>query len=141
MTDDLSEKLSGILSDPEAMKEIASLASQLGVDAPGVLNDRPQAPDHAEGARSDPKGSLDLQGLLRSLNTDSASPKPVAEAAALTSLLPLLGSLRQEDDTTRLLDAMRPFLSEERQTKLDRAKRLIKVLKLMPMLRELPLFE
>ena len=34
--DDLSEKLSGILNDPEAMRDIAALASQLGVDASGV---------------------------------------------------------------------------------------------------------
>ena len=29
--DDLSEKLSGILNDPEAMRDIAALASQLGI--------------------------------------------------------------------------------------------------------------
>ena len=56
-------------------------------------------------------------------------------------LMPMLGSLKQEDDTTRLLDAMRPFLSEERRQKLDRAKRLIKVMKLMPLLKDLPLFD
>ena len=115
MTDDLSSKLSGILSDPEAMREVAALASQLGMDAPGV---------HKE-----------------------ESPQPTAPqdsdqtAAMLTGLMPLLGSLKQEDETTRLLEAMRPFLSEERQIKLDKAKRLIRVMKLMPMLKDLPLFD
>ncbi len=107
--DDLSEKLSGILSDPDAMRDIAALASQLGVDAPGL---------HKE------------------------EPKPADDTAAqLMSLVPMLGSLKQEDETTRLLDAIRPFLSEERQQKLDKAKRLMKVMKLMPLLKDLPLFD
>lgn len=114
--DDLSQKLSGILSDPEAMRDIAALASQLGVDAPGI---------HKEEAQTVP-----------------AAPKPDDDMAArLMGIMPLLGSLKQDDDTTRLLEAMRPFLSEERQQKLDKAKRLIKVMKLMPMLRDLPLFD
>lgn len=108
--DDLSEKISGILSDPEAMRDIAALASQLGVDAPGV---------HKE-----------------------PEPSPADDTAAMLSgLMPMLGSLKQEDETTRLLEAMRPFLSEERQRKLDKAKRLIKVMKLMPLLKDLPLFD
>ena len=108
--DDLSEKLSGILSDPDAMRDIAALASQLGVDASGL---------HKE-----------------------PEPKPADDTAAmLTGLMPVLGSMKQDDDTTRLLDAMRPFLSEERQQKLDKAKRLIKVMKLMPLIKDLPLFD
>lgn len=110
--DDLSEKLSGILNDPEAMRDIAALASQLGVDASGV---------HKEDVRPD--------------------PPPDDTAAQMMKLMPMLGTLRQEDDTTRLLDAMRPFLSEERQQKIDRAKRLIKVMKLMPLIKDLPLFD
>lgn len=112
--DDLSEKLSGILSDPEAMRDIAALASQLGVDASGV--------------HSKPEPQPELE--------------PLGDTAALIgSLAPMLGSLKQEDEVTRLLEAMRPFLSEERQLKLDRAKRLIRVMKLMPLIKDLPLFD
>lgn len=111
--DDLNAKLSGILNDPAAMKEIAALASQLGVDTPGVH----KAPD--------------------------PPPAPPAESSALSmmsGLMPLIGSLRSDDDTTRLLDAIRPFLSEERRQKLDKAKKLIQIMRLMPLLRELDLF-
>lgn len=115
MTDDLSQKLSGILSDPEAMRDIAALAKGLGVDAPGLHNEAPP---------------------------QTVPPKPADDTMTqLLSLAPMLGSLKQEDDTTRLLDAMRPFLSEERRQKLDKAKRLIKVMKLMPLLKDLPLFD
>ena len=113
--DDLNAKLSGILSDPEAMKEIAALASSLGVDAPGVH----KAPDPPPPAPADSAAALSM----------------------MSSLVPLLGSLRADDDTTRLLDAIRPFLSEERRQKLDKAKKLIRLMRLMPMLRELNLPE
>ena len=111
--DDLSAKLSSILSDPQAMQEISALASQLGVDAPGVHKE-PEPPS-----------------------------KPADDTAAqLMGLMPLLSSFKQEDDdTVRLLEAMRPFLSEERRQKLDRAKRLIKIMKLMPLIKDLPLFD
>lgn len=113
--DDLNSKLSSILSDPEAMREISALASSLGADTPGVHND-PQPPAHA--AR------------------DSASA-----LSMMSGLMPLLGSLRADDDTTRLLEAIRPFLSDERRSKLDKAKKLLVMMRLMPMLRELDIFD
>lgn len=109
---DLSDKLSSILSDPAAMQEIAALASQLGMEAPGVHKEPPPAPD--SGADT---------------------------AALLSGLMPVLSSMKADDDTTRLLEAMRPFLSEERRAKLDRAKRLIRLMKLMPMIKDLPLLD
>ena len=124
--DDLSEKLSGILSDPEAMRDIAALASQLGVDAPGL---------HTQESRSPPKPQPEPSSLLGNLSGSDDTMKQ------LMALAPMLGSLKQDDDTTRLLDAIRPFLSQERQVKLDKAKRLIKVMKLMPLLKDLPLFD
>ena len=107
--DDLSAKLGGILSDPEAMKEIARLASSLGVESPGVHTETPSAD----------KGTM----------------------AMMSGLMPLLGSLKEEDDTTRLLDAIRPFLSDERREKLDKAKKLMRLMRLLPMLRGFDLFD
>lgn len=104
--DDLSAKLSGILNDPAAMREIAALASSLGADTAG--------------AQPAPAPPADSGGL-----------------GAMSALMPLLGSFKAEDDTTRLLDAIRPFLSEERRQKLDKAKKLIRIMRLLPMLREL----
>lgn len=115
--DDLNAKLSSILSDPEAMKEIASLASSLGVDTSGVHNRAPQP---------QPKPPV---------------PDNAAALSMMGSLMPLIGSMNAEDDTTRLLDAIRPFLSAERREKLDRAKKLIRLMRLMPMLRELNILD
>ena len=115
--DDLNAKLSSILSDPEAMKEIAALASSLGADAPGVHKEPP--PVSVPAPQDDSAAALSM----------------------MSGLMPLLGKMRQDDDTTRLLEAIRPFLSEERREKLDKAKKLIAVMRLMPMLRELNILD
>ena len=45
-------------------------------------------------------------------------------------------SFKSDDDTTRLLNALKPFLSEDKRQKLDRAEKLIKLVRMIPMLRE-----
>ena len=49
---------------------------------------------------------------------------------------PLLSAANQEDDATRLLSALRPLLGEARRKKLDEASRILKLLHLLPLLRE-----
>ena len=115
--EDINSKLSSILSDPEAMKEISALASQLGINSPGLHNEPPKPSPQ-------PKTRADFSPL-----------------SALGGLMPMLGSLKADDDTTRLLEAIRPFLGEERRKKLDKAKKLIQVMRLLPMLRELDIFD
>ena len=50
-------------------------------------------------------------------------------------LAPLLSSLNQEDDSTRFLHALRPMLSNERQTKLDQASKILQLMRMLPLLR------
>lgn len=115
MAEDLSAKISQILSDPESMKEISQLASMLGEDQPSVHKEEKKSPD--------------ISSLLGAENMGT-----------LLKIAPMLGSLSREDDTTRLLKAIRPFLSEERRHKLDEAEKMLKMMKLLPMLKDFSLF-
>lgn len=114
MNEDLSAKINQILSDPESMKEISQLASMLGEDTPGVHKEEPKSPD--------------LSSLLGA-----------QQMGTLMKLAPVLGSLSREDDATRLLKAIRPFLSEERRHKLDEAEKMLKMMKLLPLLKDFSL--
>ena len=69
-------------------------------------------------------------------------PKPGGDdtIGTIAKFAPLLSSLNNSDDTTRLLDSLRPFLSHERQEKLDKAEKMLKLFRLMPLLRENGLF-
>ena len=52
-------------------------------------------------------------------------------------LVPVLSNIKQDDDTTRLLHALRPFLSEERQQKLDEATKMLQLVKILPVIKQL----
>lgn len=101
--DDFEEKLNQILSSPQTMEQILSLASSLSGDG------------------ADPPDAQPPSG-------EESSPLPLPDAALLGKLMPLLSVWQQgEDDKTRLLEAMKPFLRQERVHKLDQAIRIARL--------------
>ena len=104
--EDLSEKLAGLLSSPEGMQKIQSAMAALG----GVL---PQ---------------------------EEAPPPPPAESsgdmALLGKILPLLSNPNQENEDTRLLSALRPYLHGQRAERLEESMRLMQLMRLLPLLTE-----
>lgn len=104
--EDLSEKLAGLLSSPEGMQKIQSAMAALG----GAL---PQ---------------------------EETPPPPPAESgpdmAMLGKILPLLSNLNQENEDTRLLSALRPYLHGQRAQRLEESMRLMQLMRLLPLLTE-----
>ena len=113
--ENIQDKIAGIMADPEALKQVQDLGKMLGLGS-----DEPSSP------APEVKPNIDLSGEA---------------LGAVTKLMPLLSMANQEDDTSRLLAALRPFLSEEKCRKLDSAKRMLKIMKLLPALKEGGLFE
>ena len=115
--DDSSQALSGqlgaILNDPQSMERIRSLAASLG------LGDSPPAP-----APPAPAPAVPLQGMDPNL------------LQTVSRLMPLFSRLKQEDDSTRLLHALRPLLSPARQKKIDEAVRILQLMRLLPQLKQ-----
>ncbi|MCD8051364.1 MAG: hypothetical protein LUE89_06760 [Clostridiales bacterium] len=110
--DDFEEKLNSILSSPEAMGQIMSLASSIAGKpegegaAPTEAAAQPDSSPAAEGENPlnllqnlDPAMVQRIMGLYREYN-------------------------RGGDEKTALLQAMRPFLRAERQERLDKAVRI-----------------
>lgn len=91
---------------------------------------------------SDPEAMRQVQSLGEQLGLTNAKPpppKPAAEngmASALTSLAPLMQGMTADDDLSRLLDALRPFLSSERLERLNQAKRLMRLVQMIPLIKE-----
>ena len=113
---DLESTLSGILSDPEAMEKIQELGKSLG------LGNAPK-----ESAPSSPFPSL--SSLIQSNKTDSPDL-----AGKISTFLPILSKMNTEDETTTLLRALRPFLSKERQKRLDDAGKMLKIMHILPLI-------
>ena len=95
--------------------------------------------------------------MLSLPNNDTSSPVESTSSSALPMdtkdsmsgdmlsligrLAPLMKDINKEDDTTRLLLALRPFLSDERKKKLDQTGKIMKMLKLLPLLKDLSVFD
>ena len=117
---DIQDKINEILSNPEALRQVQSLGEQLGHS--GNAPEKPQPPEK--------KNELSLPTDF--MNDDIAK--------SLIKILPAVKSIGCEDDTTRLLNALRPFLSCEKQEKLDKAEKMLKLFKILPLLKDINIF-
>lgn len=110
--DDFEEKLNSILASPEAMGQIMALADSISGKASSSAGEAAQAPE--EISHSNPGNPLSLLSEL--------DPKLLQKASSL------LGEYtRGGDEKTALLNAMRPFLSEERKPRLDKAMQIARI--------------
>ena len=106
--DDISEKLSALLSDPEGMNRIKSMAESL-------LGSREEAPT-------------------------KKSDEPDIDVGALTGILKKMKGGGVNDPRINLLQALRPNLSAERRERVDGAIKILRLIELAPMLKDMGLF-
>ena len=106
--DDLAEKINSVLSDPESMKQLSEIAGMLGFspDAPP-----PQAvPEPQDSGMPDIGMLMSLAGKLKDAGTD--------------------------DNNINFLVALRPLLGEDKQPRIDRAIKILRLINLLPVLKE-----
>ena len=132
--DDISAAIRSVLNDPQSMAQIQNIMQSLGANDAGQSGSQnAPGPAPAQNTQNAQNGAGNaLQSLLPALGGANDNPM-------MTTLLraaPLLASANQEDDATRLLAALRPLLGEARRKKLDEAVRILKLLHLLPLLRE-----
>lgn len=104
--DDLSEKISSMLSDPQQLAKIREMAAGL------LGNEQPSAPPPP------PTPAL-----------------PDIDMGKLLGIMSKFKS-QGTDNRSRLLLALKPHLSEKRQERVDRAVKILKLLDMLPLLQE-----
>ena len=104
--DELSQKLAEILNDPESMNRVREMAED-------ILGNKPE-----------PEPQEDLSNLLS--NSD------------LMNVMSLVSKLNtsSDDSRTTLLSALKPHLSEPKRDKVDTAIKILRLLELLPILKE-----
>lgn len=108
---ELEDKLNSLLSDPAGMAQVMQLAQQLsssmGQSAPQ------QPPEQEKPANSGNWGSL-LGGI---------------DAKTISKFLPILQAFSaDQSNSMQLLNALKPYLKEEKQSKVERAARLARLI-------------
>ncbi|MEE1055708.1 MAG: hypothetical protein UH239_00475 [Acutalibacteraceae bacterium] len=117
--DDITGKIGQLLNDPQAMEQIMSLKNLL------LSDDDSETPSQSE----PPSSSPPAKSVLPSFSDDAMR--------TIMKIMPLLSNIKQDDDTTRLLQALRPFLGPEKQTKLDEATKILQLIKILPVIKQL----
>lgn len=113
---DLTSILSSLSSeDFESLKNVAS--SLLG----------------KTGSKEQKEEKSETSSPIEGLNLDKMA---LPDMAKFASLAPILSELSKEDERTRFLMALKPFLSDERKSKADEAAKIVKIINLLPLLRE-----
>lgn len=115
--EDLAEKLSGILNDPESMAQVRKMAE-------GLL--------FANEEKSNSSQNNPLGEILGNSQPEGFDMPDVTAIMRVVNLLKQNGN----DNRSGLLLALKPHLSEERQARVDRAVKILKLVSLMPILKE-----
>lgn len=117
----LEDKLSGILNDPESMMKLKSLGQALGLDTSGMPSN--QKPPQ----QSTPSFNMPFA------NHNSGNDEMMS---SLMRIAPLLSDMGRDDEVSCLLNSLRPFLSEPRRTRLEQAGKMLKVMRLLPLIKD-----
>lgn len=136
---ELEEKLNAILGNPEAMGQIVSIAKALSggeesgenqsgrdadaAEAAGEQTDStPSASDEGQGGQTDWSALLGLLGGGGGSGDSPLSLLGSLDPKLIQSALTLFSEYSASDDRkVALLNALKPFLKAERQSKVDRA--------------------
>lgn len=123
--DDMAGKISELLSDPEGLEKIKSMAQMLFSGS----NQESSAPAVEEKSQPAPDSSP-LGGLLGGFSLpDGIDP------IKIMGLISAFNNQRN-DDRAGLLLALKPHLTVERRERVDKAVRLLKIAALIPVLKE-----
>ncbi len=123
--DDIAEKINALLSDEESMRQIRELAAMF---SSGNIGDDASAEDGFQHSGGENFSSDDSTG-----SESSSDGFPNINFAAIFQLM---GAMSQSDKNCDLLTALKPHLCPERQVKIDKAVKLLKLYNLFVTARE-----
>ena len=111
--DDLSSKLTELLSDPESMNRVRQMAESILGESGEEIPSPSAVPDIS--SIGDMLGSGELQSII-----------------SVISKMKSAG----DDSRVQLISALRPHLSEDRRKRADTAIKILKLLDVLPLIKE-----
>lgn len=128
---ELEDKLNAILGNPEAMSQIMTLAQSIGGHSTDPAGQ--SAPVQKQATPPAPTPAPDLSALLGSLSGGSSSGGGGLDPRLFQMATKIMSEYQARDGgRAELLQALRPFVKEQRYAKLDKA---IQIAKLSRMIR------
>jgi len=117
----IEEKLIELLSSPEGIKAIAEVAKNLLAQSEAI--DSGTDNEIAIPAAADEEVEQDIQTEETDEEEEGLGIDPAMASALMTAMM----ELNSKDDRARLLYDLKPYLSESKHQKIDRAVSLLKL--------------
>ena len=134
--DDMMAKIQAMLSDEESMNQIKQLAGMLGA-ARNEENSNEKVQDNSQGMPDLSKLFSSMSSNQNSQSQNSSSDNGLGfDIGTLMQLQGLMQSVSSNDKNTELLLALKPHLKEDKQVKVDKAVKLLKLLALWTVVKE-----
>lgn len=137
--DDITSKIQSILNDEESMKQLNELADML---SSGMQSDGASADNGAQ------TGMPDLSALFGSIGGGQSSDGSPSSSSSdgglfgdmdIGTIMNIMSAVSSADTDSReasLILALKPYLSEKRRKKADKAVKMLKLLAIYTALRE-----
>ena len=77
---------------------------------------------------------ISIDDLLKNVGGSKSFGMP--DLSQLSAIVPILQAFNSKDERLDFINALKPLLSEERQKKADEATKLVKLMSVLPLLRE-----
>ncbi len=141
--DDLASMITQFLSTEEGMNQLRSVSAALGMPDPTA--GAPQAGQNSfnnfvpppDNNNAPPAGGVPF---FSSQSSSSQAGIPGLDLNTIMLMQRAISALNQEDQNTELLRALKPHFSEERAKKVDEAIRILQLIRLLPLVKDLGLF-
>lgn len=117
--------------------DLASLFNSLSGEDIAALKNVATSLFSGDASRKEEPQKKDAESSLASLLSGfDMSKSGLPDMSKLASLAPILTEISKKDERTEFILALKPFLSEARRPKADEAAKLIKLVNILPMLRD-----
>ncbi|MDO4863904.1 MAG: hypothetical protein Q4A05_07025 [Ruminococcus sp.] len=120
--DDVMDKVSGLLSDEESVRQLSELAKMFMSDVGEGSTDTEDGSSAESGSSAEDSTGSDTGGM--------------PDIETILKLTSLAGAFTQSDKNADLLLALKPHLGEEKQKRVDRAVKLLKLIAVWNMAKE-----
>lgn len=141
--DDLASMITQFLSSEEGMNQLRSVSAALGMPDLGVASDQPSSNNYVPPVQPTGGASGDDGPEIPFFSSEASSQAkaPALDFNTLMLMQRVISAFGEDDRNTELLRALKPHFSEERAKKVDDAIRILQLIRLLPLVKELGLFD
>ena len=122
---------------PEDMENLKKTAADImgGIGVTANNGGNTTESNTTESQRKNNEGAS-IESILSSLSGASGNGFGFPDMKMLTGLAPVLQAVNSKDERVEFINALRPLLSDDRRKKADEAVRIVRLLSLLPLLKE-----